>query len=692
IAWLPTSATLAEELAQSVRGAERRRIDLLLRVTLAGWVAYGALYVALGRWQSAAIQAGVAGLTLLLRGWALGRPTLRQQATAHLAMGLSTAGLTVLCLFAGENNVTGWFLVAVPMFLAFMRGERAALAWAGVVAVCMVAAHLANHFELVAREYPTHPSEALIGRVVLMLIVVSFAIVARRADDTSAAAVNRAAEHRVEAALAHAAAETRVRTLFERIADGQIILDPDASGPGAIGDCNPAAVDMLGASSKAALAARGLHAFFPERQPDGALSSERFAELCASAHASGARRFEWTFARPDGTLVPADVTLSTIDLEGTRTLLLGAHDITRRKRIEDTMRQSEERHRASLHAMPDLVFRVRVDGTYLDFKPRAEAPPASAVARATSDRFVGRNLRDGPLPPDVRRRVGELVAEAVASAEPRSFEFELDGADGIEQHEARIVRSGADEAVCIVRDVTEKKAVERMKDEFASTVSHELRTPLTSIRGSLGLLEAGVSGPLGDRALELVRIARTGCDRLIRLVNDLLDLERLEGGHGRLVLGLEPVAELVETATTEIASVATAAGVTLRCELAPEVAEASVSVDRDRIHQVLTNLLSNAIRFAPRGSTVRLRVGRGPRRGLQIAVLDEGPGVPESDRDKLFQRFQQLGDPRTRKQGGTGLGLAICKAIVEQHGGTIGVDSRKSGGAAFFFELPAERG
>jgi PAS domain S-box-containing protein len=235
----------------------------------------------------------------------------------------------------------------------------------------------------------------------------------------------------------------------------------------------------------------------------------------------------------------------------------------------------------------------------------------------------------------------------------------------------------------VARDVTEAKKVERMKNEFVSTVSHELRTPLTSIRGALGLLEAGVMGPLEESTLEIVRIARTNSERLIRLINDMLDLEKIEAGKLEMVLRDVGAEALVESAVDSVRGTAEQAGVTVAIHLEPDL---RAHVDVDRVVQVLTNLLSNAIKFSPRGGAVTLRA-RACEERARFEIVDRGPGIPPELRARLFQKFQQLDASDARAKGGTGLGLSISKAIVEQHGGAIGVDSTPGEGATFWFEI-----
>ncbi|MFP2933929.1 ATP-binding protein, partial [Pyxidicoccus sp. 3LG] len=251
---------------------------------------------------------------------------------------------------------------------------------------------------------------------------------------------------------------------------------------------------------------------------------------------------------------------------------------------------------------------------------------------------------------------------------------------------ARVPGDGPPRFTAFVRDITERKEVERMKNEFISTVSHELRTPLTSIRGSLGLLEGGIMGELPPQALDMVRIARTNTERLIRLINDILDLEKMEAGKLELKLAVLECADLVEATLSGVHGMADTAGVTLRSDLDGDGAP-QVKGDRDRLIQVLTNLVSNAVKFSPRGAPVTVRVKEEADGRVRFSVVDQGPGIPPEQRSRLFGRFQQLDGSDTRSKGGTGLGLAISQAIVDQHGGRIDVESEPGKGSTFTFTL-----
>lgn len=267
--------------------------------------------------------------------------------------------------------------------------------------------------------------------------------------------------------------------------------------------------------------------------------------------------------------------------------------------------------------------------------------------------------------------------------------------------------------------ISERVRAQRIKNEFVSVVSHELRTPLTSIRGALGLLAGGVAGELPPKAHQMIEIAQKNSDRLVLLINDILDIEKIESGKMRFDLKPVPVAALLESAIESNQAYAEALGAKYLLEPLGFSRDICVIGDEGRLHQVLSNLLSNAAKFTPAGGTVRvnahlhyssddsdpLAAGSNGAETLEVAptlrqkcwvrvcVQDEGPGVPKEFVPRLFEKFAQADASSTRRQGGTGLGLAIARAIVEKHGGIIDYRARTESdpahlGATFCFDLP----
>jgi PAS domain S-box-containing protein len=236
----------------------------------------------------------------------------------------------------------------------------------------------------------------------------------------------------------------------------------------------------------------------------------------------------------------------------------------------------------------------------------------------------------------------------------------------------------------VADDISDRKEAEKRVSEFYSTVSHELRSPLTSIRGSLGLIEGGLVGEVSEEASTFVTIARIESDRLIRLINSILDLRKIEAGKMELKYQKTKISALLQSTVSSLAGMAHESQVTL---VTDPSCDDEIQLDRDRIIQVLTNLVSNSIKFSNKHSTVVVKAER-QTECIYFSVIDEGAGIAARDLSKLFGKFQQLDSTDSRSQGGTGLGLAISKALVEQHGGEIGVESEPGKGSKFWFTIP----
>jgi signal transduction histidine kinase/DNA-binding response OmpR family regulator len=226
--------------------------------------------------------------------------------------------------------------------------------------------------------------------------------------------------------------------------------------------------------------------------------------------------------------------------------------------------------------------------------------------------------------------------------------------------------------------LAQRSDLDTVKDEFISTVSHELRTPLTSIRGALGLLSAGLLGTVDAKALNLLRIASSNTERLIRLINDILDLERMDSGRAPLKLRRCSIYDLAREAVDTMTTMAEGAGIRLELTCFPPRDSIYFDADADRILQVFTNLLSNAIKFSDHGSTVTVEIDSDIN-SLLLKVIDRGRGIPRDKLEAVFDRFQQVESSDSSKKGGTGLGLAICRSIIQQHGGAIWAQRNQDG-------------
>ncbi len=364
-------------------------------------------------------------------------------------------------------------------------------------------------------------------------------------------------------------------------------------------------------------------------------------------------------------------------------------DITDLKKIEEQLKALNHRFELAVHAArigvwewniltDKLVWDKRMYEIY-DF-PAGEILDASAPV---NDR----------VHPDDWERIRQSFIEVLEDPEIARYEIEYrlvwpDDSEHVVRTAAflqRDVMGRAESATGVTWDITESKKIERMKSEFVSMVSHELRTPLTSIRGSLALLERGVGGALTADAKELINVAYKNSERLSLLINDILDIEKIESDKIRFNMQRHTLRSLLEQAVTANRGYAQTYDVELA--LLEPIGDADVLVDSDRFEQVLANLISNAVKFSAPRDTVEVAALL-KSDAVRIEVRDRGPGISEEFRERIFQRFSQADTSDTRAKGGSGLGLSITKSIVEKMQGQIGFESRDGRGTVFFFELP----
>jgi PAS domain S-box-containing protein len=234
-----------------------------------------------------------------------------------------------------------------------------------------------------------------------------------------------------------------------------------------------------------------------------------------------------------------------------------------------------------------------------------------------------------------------------------------------------------------MQDVSQRKAAEQAKRDFLSTISHELRTPLTSIRGSLALIAAGVMGEVPAEIRKMIDLAERNSTRLLALINDLLDIERMESGRMEMEMRDVSLDPILQRSAESVRALADQQNISIQVASSG----AQVRADEHRITQVVINLLSNAIKFSPRGGVVEV-AAHGFDGTVEVRVSDRGRGVPKEAQQRIFERFAQVDASDSKAKGGAGLGLAICRAIVEQHGGEIGVSSQEGLGSTFWFRLP----
>ncbi|MCK6512320.1 response regulator [Myxococcota bacterium] len=354
-----------------------------------------------------------------------------------------------------------------------------------------------------------------------------------------------------------------------------------------------------------------------------------------------------------------------------------------RKRAESALKESESRLRDLFEHASDMIHVSDEDGRILYANK-----VCCSILGLVREEVEGGQI-EALLHPDEIGNYRAVMARLLEHEQNERFETRFVRRDGgileVEGNVSCRLYDGNKTLRGIFRDITERKRVEMLKNEFVSIVSHELRTPLTSIMGSLGLMVGGVVGELPSAAVGMLDIAYKNSQRLLRLINDILDIEKIESGKMDFSLKRHALRDLLEQAIESNRAYAQSFGVTLQLDVAAGFC-AEVLVDGDRLIQVLTNLLSNAIKFSPKGGVVRVRLLPDQDRAL-VEVIDQGSGIPLSFQPRVFEKFAQAEASSTRLKGGTGLGLSIARAIIERLHGDIGFRSGAGMGTVFFFRL-----
>ena len=357
--------------------------------------------------------------------------------------------------------------------------------------------------------------------------------------------------------------------------------------------------------------------------------------------------------------------------------------MTRRSQSEAqrALRDSEQRFRSLVEQAVDAIYVFSPDGVLLDVNQTA----CQMLGYSRSE-LLGMDL--ACIDVNVSGKARRTWEEQGDFGRPVLVQGEHQRCDGtrfpVEVSLGAVQWGTETQVLAIARDTTERSRAEAMREEFVSIVSHELRTPLTSIRGAVGLLLGGVGGEPGPDAKPLLDIANSNSERLLYLINDLLDMQRISAGQMKFHMVSLPLDQILCSVVESYRILAEQRSVRLDLARVPEV---NILGDRQRLSQVLANLLSNAVKFSGEGMAVSISAEVAGA-CARVSVKDEGEGVPVGLQHRIFEKFLQADSTDRRAKGGTGLGLSICKGIIDHHGGRMGLSSEPGRGATFYFEVP----
>jgi len=367
-----------------------------------------------------------------------------------------------------------------------------------------------------------------------------------------------------------------------------------------------------------------------------------------------------------------------------------ARDITDRKRAQEALARLQQQTESILTSAAEGIVSMDRQGRLVMVNPAAAHLTGYTIQEMqgqSAHALVHHSRPDGSPFPATECRIHAALGQGSTRGLQTDVFWRRDGSSfPVEYTVVPLFEEGqVTGAVLTFHDISERMAIERMKDQFISVVSHELRTPLASIRGSLGLLASGLLDRDAERARRMLELAVGNTDRLVRLINDILDVERMASGE--LVLDRRRVTAqaLVRSSVDGVQALADAAHIRLVHEAEP----VAMLADEDRVVQALTNLLGNAIKFSPPGSTVTVQASSNGS-AVVFSVRDQGRGIPADKLTTIFNRFEQVDASDSREQGGVGLGLPISRSLIELHGGRLSVESRVGEGSTFWFTIPAD--
>ncbi len=482
----------------------------------------------------------------------------------------------------------------------------------------------------------------------------------------------------VEAQNALRISETRYRQLVE----GSLGMVCTHDVEGRLLSINSHAAESLGYQAEE-MVGRRLVEFIPPQHRPG------WAEYLKAINETGEHQGMLSLQRKDGGVCVITYRNKLVHFPDMAPFVLGhGVDVTEKNEAEHRLRNLTRQRESILGSVGDGIFGMDMEGR-ITFVNRAALDMVGyeedEVSGCDMHVLLHHSRADGtPYPVDLCPIYRARQLDSPTRVDDEVFWHKDGTCFPVEYVACPLIDNGRVNGIVIAfQDITERQRLDRMKDEFISTVSHELRTPLTSLRAALGLIAGGALQRRPEKVQQMFDVAIGNCDRLVRLVNDILDFERLGSGKMQLQCVQMPARDLLQRAVDLQHSSAQKANITLRVEAEP----IDLWVDADRILQTLGNLISNAIKFSSPGSEVLVRASVRGKAEAVIEVRDQGRGIPPEKISLIFERFQQVDASDSRAMGGTGLGLAICRRIVRQHGGQIWVESEVGKGSSFFFTV-----
>lgn len=429
-------------------------------------------------------------------------------------------------------------------------------------------------------------------------------------------------------------------------------------------------------------------------------SPREIAELIERAESGNPiPRLEILARSPSGVNVPLDVTFAFAHLDGRRVYIASGRDLTEQREVQREINRISQQRQLILASSADGIVHIGSDGVIVYANPAAHN-----LLHVSKDSLVGRHLHDviHHADSDGHEQSWEESMASLTLTNGKTLSSQRDVYDltdgssvTVSFTSAPIIEEGiVTGAVIVFADASQQVELERAKDDFVALVSHELRTPLTSLKGSLGLVIGGVFGPLPTEAKMMLDVAVANTDRLVRLINDILDLRRIDAGRMSLELRAHSLIQIVSDSAAVVEGMYAEREIGLEIRL-EQVDDVVVRCDGDRIVQVLINLLGNAAKFSPKGSVVVVtaHVEPDPSTGkahVRIDVIDNGRGIPKDRLERIFERFEQVESADAHQGSGTGLGLSIARALVEEHGGGLTATSTPGVGSIFSVRLPIE--